>query len=69
MESKGAIKDYEGAWVAQSVGCLTLDLSSGLDLRVVRSSPTLNNNKKIKCNSVTLNIKKRQDSGASLISS
>ena len=27
------------AWVAQSVECLTLDISSGLDLRVVCSSP------------------------------
>ena len=30
-----------GAWVAQSVKHLTLDLSSGHDLRVVRSSPGL----------------------------
>ena len=29
----------EGAWVAQSVECLTLDFSSGHDLRVVGSSP------------------------------
>ena len=27
--------------MAQSVECLTLDLSSGLDLRVMGSSPTL----------------------------
>ena len=27
-----------GAWVAQSVKCLTLDLSSGFDLKVVISS-------------------------------
>ena len=30
-----------GGWVAQSVECLTLDLSSGLHLRVVSSSPVL----------------------------
>ena len=30
-----------GAWVAQSVKCLTLDLSSGLDLMVVSWSPAL----------------------------
>ena len=30
-----------GAWVAQSVKCLTLDLGSGHDLRVVRSNPML----------------------------
>ena len=29
-----------GAWVAQSVKCLTLQLSSGLDLRVMGLSPT-----------------------------
>ena len=29
------------AWVAQSVKHLLLDLSSGLDLRVLSSSPTL----------------------------
>ena len=29
------------AWVAQSVRRLTLDLSSGLDLRAVSSSPVL----------------------------
>ena len=29
------------AWVAQSVKRQTLDLSSGLDFRVVSSSPTL----------------------------
>jgi len=29
------------AWVAQTVKCLTLDLSSGLDLRVLSSSPAL----------------------------
>ena len=29
------------AWVAQSVKCLTLDLSSGLYLRVVSSGPAL----------------------------
>ena len=28
-------------WVAQSVQCPTLDLSSGLDLRVASSSPAL----------------------------
>ena len=28
-------------WLAESVKCLTLDLSSGLDLRVVSSSPIL----------------------------
>ena len=33
--------DYGGAWVAQSVGCLTFDLSSVLDLRVMSSSPVL----------------------------
>ena len=31
----------QGTWVAQSVKHLTLDLSSGLDLRVLSSSPTL----------------------------
>ena len=30
---------FWGNWVAQSVKCLTLDLSSGLDLRVVNLSP------------------------------
>ena len=30
-----------GAWVAQSVKHPTLDLSSGLDLRVMSSSPIL----------------------------
>ena len=30
-------KKRRGAWVAQLVKCLTLDLSSGLDLRVVSS--------------------------------
>ena len=30
-----------GAWVAQWVGCLTLDFGSGYDLKVMRSSPTL----------------------------
>ena len=30
-----------GAWVSQLVKCLTLDLSSGLDLRFMHSSPTL----------------------------
>ena len=30
-----------GAWVAKLVKCLTPDLSSGLDLRVVSLSPTL----------------------------
>ena len=29
----------KGAWVAQSVKCLTLDFGSGHDLMVVRSSP------------------------------
>lgn len=32
---------YRGAWVIQSVKCLTLDLSSGIDLRVMSSSPVL----------------------------
>jgi len=32
---------YWGTWVAQSVKHPTLDLSSGLDLRVMSSSPTL----------------------------
>ena len=30
-----------GSWVTQSVECLALNLSSGLDLRVVSSSPIL----------------------------
>ena len=30
-----------GTWVAQSVECLTLDLSSGLDLGVGSSRPSL----------------------------
>ena len=34
-------KKLRGAGVAQSVKCLALDLSSGLDLRVRSSSPTL----------------------------
>ena len=34
-------KTNGGAWVAQSVKHRTLDLSSGLALRVVSSSPTL----------------------------
>ena len=29
------MNEVRGAWLAQSVKCLTLDLSSGLDLRVV----------------------------------
>ena len=32
---------HKDPWVAQSVKHPTLDLSSGLDLRVVSSSPTL----------------------------
>ena len=32
---------YRGTWLAHSVEHLTLDLSSGLDLRVVSSSPIL----------------------------
>ena len=32
---------FRGAWVAQSIEHLTLDLSSGLDLRVVSSNPVL----------------------------
>ena len=32
---------FWGTWVAQSVKDLILDLSSGLDLRVLSSSPTL----------------------------
>ena len=49
-----------GTWVAQSVKRLTLDFSSGLDLRVVSSSstlgsllreePTKNNNNKLNIN-------------------
>ena len=35
------ILDYSGAWVAQSVECVTLDFGSGRDPRVVRFSPTL----------------------------
>ena len=31
----------QGAWVVHSVKCLTLDLSSGLVVRVVSSSPGL----------------------------
>ena len=31
---------FRGTWVAQSVKLLSLDLSSGLDFRVVSSSPT-----------------------------
>lgn len=30
-----------GAWVAQLVKCLTLDLGSSLDLKIMGSSPTL----------------------------
>jgi len=30
-----------GTWVAQSVECLTLGLTSGLDLRLMCSSPAL----------------------------
>lgn len=33
------LRHVRGTWVAQSVKCPTLDLSSGLDLRVVGSSP------------------------------
>ena len=32
-------EDPRGTWVAQSVKCLTLDLSLGLDSRVVSSGP------------------------------
>ena len=35
-------KEKRGAQVAQLVECLTLDLSSGLNLGVVSLSPTLN---------------------------
>ena len=38
METKGKLR---GAWVTQSVKRPTLNLSLGLDLRVVSSSPTL----------------------------
>ena len=41
MELLDIKKSFEGAWVAQLVKHLTHDFSSGLDLRVVRSSPTL----------------------------
>ena len=34
-------KVHQGAWVAQVVKCPTLDLSSGLDLRVISLSPAL----------------------------
>lgn len=40
-------KKIWGAWVARLVKSPTLDLISGLDLRVVRSSPTLGLEKKI----------------------
>ena len=33
------MQNFRGTWVAQSVKCLTLDLSSSLDLRVMSSSP------------------------------
>ena len=33
--------DFRGVWMAQLVERLTLDLSSGLDLRVMSSSPAL----------------------------
>ena len=33
-------KSEGGAWVVQSVKCLTLDFSSGLDLTVLSLSPT-----------------------------
>ena len=35
------IAEYRDTWVAQSLKHLTFDLSLGLDLRVVSSSPTL----------------------------
>ena len=35
------INNYRGTWVAQSVKPPTLDLSSGLDLKVMSSSPVL----------------------------
>ena len=38
-EAKGRDKDWQGIWVAQSVKHLTLDLSLGPDLSVVRLSP------------------------------
>ena len=40
IHKQAASKMYmEGTWVAQSVECMTLDLGSGHDLRVVGSSP------------------------------
>lgn len=34
-------KKSRGAWVLQSVDCLTLGLSLGLDLRLLSSSPAM----------------------------
>ena len=34
-------KNYQRPWVAQPVKCLTLGVSSSLDLKVVSSSPTV----------------------------
>ena len=50
------VKDW-GTWVAQSVERLTLDLSSGPDLRVMSSSPALGSTLGIK---PTLKKKKRE---------
>jgi len=41
MQNDFKINVSRGAWVSQSVEHQTLDLSSGLDLRVVSSSPVL----------------------------
>ena len=40
MENLGVVP-FWGTWVAPSVKRLTLDLSSGLDLRIMSSSPEL----------------------------
>ena len=42
MEVKSSVeKKSWGTWVAQSVKCLTLDLHSGLNVRVISSSSML----------------------------
>ena len=40
-QSPNKIKCFRGTWVAWSVKCPTLDLSSGLELTVMSSNPML----------------------------
>ena len=42
--------DFRGVWMGQLVERLTLDLSSGLDLRVMSSSPALGSTPRVEFN-------------------